>query len=102
MKRAIEKGNIEGAKIYAQNAIRKKTEQLNYLKARSHGRTHTHAKWRLGRCGTARACVCAWRVRLCCGCLHAHPAHAARQRIATRTQRLGACTHTRTVAHALP
>ena len=35
VKRAIEKGNIEGAKIYAQNAIRKKTEQLNYLKARA-------------------------------------------------------------------
>ena len=34
MKRAIEKGNIEGARIYAQNAIRKKTEQLNYLKVR--------------------------------------------------------------------
>lgn len=32
VKRAIEKGNIEGARIYAQNAIRKKTEQLNYLK----------------------------------------------------------------------
>mmetsp|Transcript_39659 Transcript_39659/g.126727 ORF Transcript_39659/g.126727 Transcript_39659/m.126727 type:complete len:205 (+) Transcript_39659:133-747(+) len=32
VKKAIEKGNIEGAKIYAQNAIRKKTEQLNYLK----------------------------------------------------------------------
>jgi hypothetical protein len=35
VRRAIEKGNIEGAKIYAQNAIRKKTEQLNYLKARA-------------------------------------------------------------------
>ena len=34
MKRAIEKGNIEGARIYAQNAIRKKTETLNYLKVR--------------------------------------------------------------------
>jgi hypothetical protein len=32
VKKAIEKGNIEGARIYAQNAIRKKTEQLNYLK----------------------------------------------------------------------
>ena len=32
VKRAIEKGNIEGARIYAQNAIRKKTETLNYLK----------------------------------------------------------------------
>ena len=34
VKKAIEKGNIEGARIYAQNAIRKKTEQLNYLKVR--------------------------------------------------------------------
>mmetsp|Transcript_13357 Transcript_13357/g.25639 ORF Transcript_13357/g.25639 Transcript_13357/m.25639 type:complete len:216 (+) Transcript_13357:253-900(+) len=32
VKKAIEKGNMEGAKIYAQNAIRKKTEQTNYLK----------------------------------------------------------------------
>eukprot|EP00951_Prasinocladus_malaysianus_P021680 scaffold179860_cov40-Prasinocladus_malaysianus.AAC.1 len=31
----MEKGNIEGAKIYAQNAIRKKTESLNYLKLAS-------------------------------------------------------------------
>ena len=35
MKRAIEKGNIDGAKIYAQNAIRKKTEALNYLRLAS-------------------------------------------------------------------
>ena len=35
VKKAIEKGNVEGAKIYAQNAIRKKTEQLNYLKLSS-------------------------------------------------------------------
>jgi len=35
VKKAIEKGNIEGAKIYAQNAIRKRTEQLNYLKLAS-------------------------------------------------------------------
>jgi len=32
VKKAIEKQNIEGARIYAQDAIRKKTEQLNYLK----------------------------------------------------------------------
>lgn len=31
IKKAIEKGNMEGAKIYAQNAIRKKNEQLQYL-----------------------------------------------------------------------
>lgn len=35
VKKAIEKGNIEGAKIYAQNAIRKKGEALNYLKLAS-------------------------------------------------------------------
>ena len=35
VKKAIEKGNTEGARIYAQNAIRKKTEQLNYLKLAS-------------------------------------------------------------------
>lgn len=32
IKKAIEKGNMEGAKIYAQNAIRKKNEALNFLK----------------------------------------------------------------------
>ncbi|GBG67661.1 hypothetical protein CBR_g789 [Chara braunii] len=32
VKRAIEKGNMDGARIYAQNAIRKRTEQLNYLR----------------------------------------------------------------------
>lgn len=35
VKKAIEKGNIEGARIYAQNAIRKKNEQLNYLRLAS-------------------------------------------------------------------
>ena len=35
VKKAIEKGNQEGAKIYAQNAIRKKTEALNYMKLAS-------------------------------------------------------------------
>merc|ERR1712188_183718 len=35
VKKAIEKGNIEGARIYAQNAIREHTEQLNYLKLAS-------------------------------------------------------------------
>merc|ERR1712188_211380 len=35
VKKAIGKGNIEGARIYAQNAIRKHTEQLNYLKLAS-------------------------------------------------------------------
>ncbi len=32
---AIEKGNIEGARIYAQNAIREKNEALNYLRLSS-------------------------------------------------------------------
>eukprot|EP00656_Telonema_subtile_P026335 TRINITY_DN28315_c0_g1_i1.p1 TRINITY_DN28315_c0_g1~~TRINITY_DN28315_c0_g1_i1.p1 ORF type:complete len:207 (+),score=44.18 TRINITY_DN28315_c0_g1_i1:3-623(+) len=31
-KKAMEKGNMEGARIYAQNAIRKKNEALNFLK----------------------------------------------------------------------
>eukprot|EP00250_Pteridium_aquilinum_P002620 c12842_g2_i1 orf=1-222(-) len=32
VKKAIEKGNMDGARIYAQNAIRKHNEQLNYLR----------------------------------------------------------------------
>lgn len=52
VKKAIEKGNIEGARIYAQNAIRKKTEQLNYLKLGSRldavvSRLETQAKMQL-------------------------------------------------------
>ena len=35
VKKAIEKGNMDGARIYAQNAIRKKTEELNYLRLSS-------------------------------------------------------------------
>jgi len=35
LKKAIEKGNMEGAKIYAENAIRKKNEALNYLRLAS-------------------------------------------------------------------
>eukprot|EP00271_Cylindrocystis_brebissonii_P000687 TRINITY_DN10868_c0_g1_i1.p1 TRINITY_DN10868_c0_g1~~TRINITY_DN10868_c0_g1_i1.p1 ORF type:complete len:204 (+),score=44.23 TRINITY_DN10868_c0_g1_i1:141-752(+) len=35
VKKAIEKGNLDGARIYAQNSIRKKTEQLNYLRLSS-------------------------------------------------------------------
>eukprot|EP00758_Cryptobia_borreli_P009862 Tbor_TRINITY_DN5518_c0_g3::TRINITY_DN5518_c0_g3_i1::g.13147::m.13147/K12197/CHMP1, VPS46, DID2; charged multivesicular body protein 1 len=31
-KQSMEKGNMEGAKIYAENAIRKKNEALNFLK----------------------------------------------------------------------
>eukprot|EP00898_Chlorokybus_atmophyticus_P004932 jgi/Chlat1/543/Chrsp103S08600 len=35
VKKAIEAGNMDGARIYAQNAIRKKNEQLNYLRLAS-------------------------------------------------------------------
>ncbi len=35
VKKAIEKGNMDGARIYAQNAIRKHNEQLNYLRLSS-------------------------------------------------------------------
>eukprot|EP01116_Phalansterium_solitarium_P006636 TRINITY_DN18971_c0_g1_i1.p1 TRINITY_DN18971_c0_g1~~TRINITY_DN18971_c0_g1_i1.p1 ORF type:complete len:201 (-),score=83.97 TRINITY_DN18971_c0_g1_i1:411-1013(-) len=35
LKQAIEKGNVEGAKIYAQNAIREKNQALNYLRLSS-------------------------------------------------------------------
>jgi charged multivesicular body protein 1 len=35
LKQAIEKGNVEGARIYAQNAIREKNQALNYLRLAS-------------------------------------------------------------------
>ncbi|XP_064458715.1 charged multivesicular body protein 1a-like [Ornithodoros turicata] len=35
IKRALQKGNVEGARIYAENAIRKKNESLNYLRMAS-------------------------------------------------------------------
>ncbi|KAI3635912.1 hypothetical protein MIR68_006050 [Amoeboaphelidium protococcarum] len=35
LKKAIQQGNVEGAKIYAQNAIRKKNEALNLLRLSS-------------------------------------------------------------------
>ncbi|GIY37318.1 charged multivesicular body protein 1a [Caerostris extrusa] len=35
IKKAIQQGNVEGAKIYAENAIRKKNEALNYLRMAS-------------------------------------------------------------------
>ncbi|KAF5733372.1 charged multivesicular body protein 1-like [Tripterygium wilfordii] len=35
VKKAIEKGNMDGARIYAENAIRKRTEQMNYLRLAS-------------------------------------------------------------------
>eukprot|EP00245_Coleochaete_scutata_P013121 TRINITY_DN5237_c1_g5_i1.p1 TRINITY_DN5237_c1_g5~~TRINITY_DN5237_c1_g5_i1.p1 ORF type:complete len:212 (-),score=63.64 TRINITY_DN5237_c1_g5_i1:45-680(-) len=49
VKKAIEKGNMDGARIYAQNAIRKKSEELNYLRLSSRldgvvSRLNTQAK----------------------------------------------------------
>jgi len=35
VKKALQQGNIEGAKIYAENAIRKKNESLNFLRMAS-------------------------------------------------------------------
>eukprot|EP00727_Mastigamoeba_balamuthi_P007568 m51a1_g3431 putative snf7 family protein (201) ;mRNA; f:626754-627855 len=35
VKKAIEQGNVEGARIYAQNAIREKNQALNYLRLAS-------------------------------------------------------------------
>jgi len=35
VKKALQQGNIEGARIYAENAIRKKNESLNYLRMSS-------------------------------------------------------------------
>ena len=35
MKKALEKGNPDVARVYAENAIRKKNESLNYLKMSS-------------------------------------------------------------------
>eukprot|EP01102_Stenamoeba_stenopodia_P003005 TRINITY_DN1293_c0_g1_i4.p1 TRINITY_DN1293_c0_g1~~TRINITY_DN1293_c0_g1_i4.p1 ORF type:complete len:193 (-),score=64.95 TRINITY_DN1293_c0_g1_i4:59-637(-) len=35
LKKAIEQGNMDGAKIYAENAIRRKNEALNYLRLAS-------------------------------------------------------------------
>lgn len=35
VKKAIEQGNLDGARIYAQNAIRKKNEAANYLRLAS-------------------------------------------------------------------
>ncbi|KAF0308991.1 Charged multivesicular body protein 1a [Amphibalanus amphitrite] len=35
VKRALQKGSVEGARIYAENAIRKKNESLNYLRMAS-------------------------------------------------------------------
>ncbi|CAN6704892.1 unnamed protein product [Malus baccata var. baccata] len=35
IKKAMEKGNVDSARIYAENAIRKRTEQMNYLRLAS-------------------------------------------------------------------
>ncbi|XP_057524749.1 ESCRT-related protein CHMP1-like [Amaranthus tricolor] len=35
IKKAIEKGNVDGSRTYAENAIRKRTEQMNYLRLAS-------------------------------------------------------------------
>lgn len=35
IKKAIEKGNMDGARIYAENSIRKRSEQMNYLRLAS-------------------------------------------------------------------
>ena len=35
IKKAMEKGNIDGARIYAENATQKRTEQMNYLRLTS-------------------------------------------------------------------
>ena len=52
---------MEGAKIYGQNAIRKKTEQLNYMKLASRldavvSRLDTQAKMQMvGKVGTSKS-----------------------------------------------
>ena len=63
MKKAIEKGNIDGAKIYAQNAIRKKTEALNYLRLASRldavvSRLDTQAKMNAINSSMSRYLIC--------------------------------------------
>ncbi|KAL5726051.1 Charged multivesicular body protein 1b [Ranunculus cassubicifolius] len=35
IKKAMEKGNMDGARIYAENSIRKRSEQMNYLRLAS-------------------------------------------------------------------
>lgn len=35
IKKALQQGNVEGARIYAENAIRKKNESLSYLRMAS-------------------------------------------------------------------
>uniref|UniRef100_J3KZ76 Uncharacterized protein n=1 Tax=Oryza brachyantha TaxID=4533 RepID=J3KZ76_ORYBR len=42
VKKAIEKGNMDGTHIYAENAIRKRTEHMNYLRLTSRLDSQTH------------------------------------------------------------
>ncbi|EMS68132.1 hypothetical protein TRIUR3_17455 [Triticum urartu] len=42
VKKAIEKGNADGAQIYAENAIRKRTEHMNYLRLASRLAPYAH------------------------------------------------------------
>jgi charged multivesicular body protein 1 len=54
VKKAIEKGNMDGARIYAENAIRKRTEQMNYLRLASRldavvARLDTQAKMQVSK-----------------------------------------------------
>lgn len=70
VKKAIEKGNIDGAKIYAQNAIRKKTEALNYLRLASRldavvSRLDTQAKMNMINSSMSQIVRSLDRVRSC-------------------------------------
>lgn len=52
VKKAIEKGNMDGARIYAESSIRKRSEQMNYLRLASRldavvSRLDTQAKMQL-------------------------------------------------------
>uniref|UniRef100_A0A452YF89 Calreticulin n=1 Tax=Aegilops tauschii subsp. strangulata TaxID=200361 RepID=A0A452YF89_AEGTS len=42
VKKAIEKGNTDGAQIYAESAIRKRTEHMNYLRLASRLAPYAH------------------------------------------------------------
>ncbi|KAG5607702.1 hypothetical protein H5410_029194 [Solanum commersonii] len=50
VKKAIEKGNMDGSRIYAENAIRKRSEQINYQ--------HRESTENDGDNGFIRASVC--------------------------------------------
>uniref|UniRef100_R7W7S2 Uncharacterized protein n=1 Tax=Aegilops tauschii TaxID=37682 RepID=R7W7S2_AEGTA len=42
VKKAIEKGNTDGAQIYSENAICKRTEHMNYLRLASRIAPYAH------------------------------------------------------------